>query len=406
MTSLRKQYKTAFMPESSAILFTPGPVQVPFGAKQVLARSFGHHRTASFESTVESVLQNLKPVFQTAGRVFVQATTGSGAMESAIINLLSPGEKVIVVDSGKFGERWAKMADTLGFTVKTIKVPWGQALAPSLLEQELKSHPDCRAVLTQVCETSTATLHPIEELARICHKLTDCLFMVDAITAVGAMNLPMDQWEIDVVVGASQKAFMLPTGLGFVALSERAWQLCKNSQSRRYYFDLLKEEEANQKGQTRFSSPVNLWCGLEWILERMLKFGLTNLFEQVSLYSKAVQLAAEPLGLKIYSQSPSPTVTALSLPDSMTAAEGKLLLKKLASHHHMTLAGGQDHLVGRILRVGHMGALTPNDHLRLVSAVGEELSVAGHDCDIPSALLAARSCLAPLEGKHAFGCES
>ena len=244
-------------------LLTPGPVPLHPEVQKILAEPMIHHRTPEFERTLKNVSEQLKDVFSARQPVFMHASTGTGAMESTIVNTLSPGDEVLVVVSGKFGERWAEMSKRLGLEVTPLMVEWGHAVDPQAIEKYLDAHPNTKAVFTQACETSTATVHPIREIAHVVSKRQSTIFIVDAITAVGAMELETDAWGLDVVIGGSQKAFMLPTGLSFITLSEKAWRFNERSLMPRFYWDLRAEKKSLEKGETHFSAAVSLVRALE-----------------------------------------------------------------------------------------------------------------------------------------------
>lgn len=358
-------------------LMAPGPVQLAPEVREALGEPMIHHRTPQFQQILERVLKALPAVFCTRNPVMMQTSTGSGGMEAALVNTLSPGEEVLCIDSGKFGERWVKMATTFGLKVHLLKVPWGEAVSMTALETALRQHSGVRAVLTQACETSTATLHDVQKLARLVRTLApQALIMIDAITAIGATPLLMDEWDLDVVVAGSQKAFMIPTGLAFVALSERAWAANKNCSMPRFYFDLAKELKSNQKGETLFSSAVSLINALDRVLPR---FAGANLQRQIAHCTRHAHVtrsvALDHLGLECYSQSPSSSVTALKVPPNI---DGLKWRKHLEAQYGITVMGGQDQLKGLILRIGHLGYVTDEDLRETLAALATSLRDMGH----------------------------
>ena len=345
----------------------PGPVALSDRVLGALASPMIHHRTPQFESELKTCLELLPWFFQTQQPVMMLPSTGSGAMEAALTNTLSPGDKVVSIVSGKFGERWAQMARGFGFHVIELQVPWGETIDLQILNNLLQQHKDLKALLSQACETSTATLHPVQEISQCLRKHSkDALLMIDAITAIGCTQLPMDAWDLDVVVAGSQKVFGLPTGLGFVALSERAWQASRTARAPQFYYDLKKELAANSKHQTRFSSPVSLIRALKVALEDFREMGLDALQKLAEARSKSVREGVEALGFSIFSQSPSPSVTAICVPNYLPGKQWRSLIE---SKYNLTLMGGQDQLEGKILRIGHMGALQVEDHFALIEAL-------------------------------------
>ncbi|MGE0526299.1 MAG: alanine--glyoxylate aminotransferase family protein [Bdellovibrionales bacterium] len=353
-------------------LLTPGPVPVPPDVLAAMSGKVLHHRTPEFERILLAAWSGLKYVFQTRQPVQILTGTGSAAMEAAIVNLLSPGDQVLCVVSGKFGERWAEICERFGVKTFRWNLKWGEAAALEAFEAQLKTHSQIRAVFTQVCETSTATVHPIHEMARAVRRITpQALFAVDAITAVGCMPLLMDEWELDVVIGGSQKAFMIPTGLGFIALSERAWMAQSQSRLPKFYLDLASERRANEKKETHFSTPTPLITGLRLVVERIQEVGLSQVIARASQLAECTRFMGEKLALPVFSRAPSSSVTALSVPDTVTSTD---LRDWMERECHITIMGGQDQLKGKIVRVGHMGDIRDNDML----ALGEALA-AGMD---------------------------
>lgn len=347
-------------------LFTPGPVQIPSEVLKEISEPMIHHRTKEFEAIFRETIDDLKQIFETEQRVFIQTATGSGAMESAIVNTLSPGEKVICINTGKFGERWVKMAKTFGLQVIELRVPWGHAVNSNDVDSALRLHPDARALFCQACETSTGVLNPIREIAQIKKSYPDLLLIVDAITALGVIQLPMDAWGIDVMVAASQKALMLPTGLGILAFSKKAWQACLDAKGPRFYWDLRNEDNANTKDQTMFSSSVALIRGLRIVLKRLLKMGLLELQSKTLEHSEETRNVLSKMGFTPFSYAPSPSISAFTPPPGI---DGEALQTRLQEEFFICVAGGQDDFKGKILRIGHMGALTKEDYQRLFLAL-------------------------------------
>ncbi|MBC7742830.1 MAG: alanine--glyoxylate aminotransferase family protein [Bdellovibrionaceae bacterium] len=336
---------------SNAILLAPGPVQLHPEVQKILALPMIHHRTPEFDLILRRVLENLKFLFQTKNSVFIHTATGSGAMESALVNLLSPGDEVLCIISGKFGERWAEMAEVYGAKVHRLDVEWGYAVEVEKVEKILLTNKKIKLVLTQACETSTATTQPVQALGQLVAKTT-ALLVVDGITAVGAFPLPMDQWQIDVLIAGSQKAVMLPTGLSFISLSEKAWKISETATCPRYYFDLRKELKANKNGETLFSSAVPLVRALDFILSRLKELGLEKHFAQLRRRADFTRDIARSMNLTLFSKAPSDSVTALQLPASIKGVE---LREQLEKKYEVTVMGGQDKEKGKIIRIGHMG---------------------------------------------------
>jgi aspartate aminotransferase-like enzyme len=352
------------------LLLAPGPVNLHPEVQRILSLPMIHHRTPEFDQILARVLKGLKLIFQTENQVFIHTSTGSGGMESLLVNTLSPGDKVLAIVSGKFGERWAEMAKVFGCEVSVVKVPWGQAVNPIEIETFLTSHPDTRAVLCQACETSTAVAHPIEDLGRMIAKLPNTLFLVDGITAVGAYQVQMDKWGIDGLVAGSHKAFMLPTGMSFVSFSEKAWSSVEKGKLPRFYFDVRREKKANDKGETLFSSPVPIIRALDYVLSEVQKNGLESLFKTIRRRAEMTRKFAPSLKLEIYAQSPSDSVTALKVPSHI---DSQKIRQHLETEHKITIMGGQDEAKGKIIRIGHMGFIEDRHMLRLFDKLGQTL---------------------------------
>ncbi len=340
------------------ILLAPGPVQLHPEVQNKLALPMIHHRTPEFDLILKNVLSLLKNLFGTKENVYILSSTGSGGMEALLINVLKPQAKVLAIVSGKFGERWADMAEAYGAKVHRLNINWGEAVSPKAIEKYLLENPDTDIVMTQACETSTATLHPIFEISQIVKK-TKALFLVDAITALGAMPIKMDEWSIDGLVAGSQKAIMLPTGVSLVSFSKKAWAVVENNPTPRFYFDLRFEQKANAKGETYFSSNVNLIRALEFVLTNIESTGgYDQLFNTIQRRMHYTHAMVEELGLELYSKNPSPTVTALKLPQ---AIDGTKFREQFEKKYAVTVMGGQDQLKGKVIRIGHMGYITDLD---------------------------------------------
>lgn len=350
---------------------TPGPVPVPADVLSALSSPIEHHRTPEFQKCLERVLSKLPSIFGTQQRAFMHVSTGSGGMESLLVNVLNPGDTVAAIVSGKFGERWADMAEAYGANVHRFEVRWGETAKPEAFAAWLKTLPrKPDLVLSQACETSTAVLHPIRELSRVVRShAPDSLFLVDAITALGALPLPMDEWDLDGIVGGSQKAFMLPTGLSFVAWSERAWKKIPTAKAPRFYFDIRTELEANRRGETGFSSAVPLVRALDVVFKNIESFGgIEHLYRRLDALASATREAAVTMGFELLAKSPSPSLTAIVAPQGLDGAKWRSLLE---TKYGIVLMGGQDSLKGKILRIGHMGHIEDADLVRTMKAVAE-----------------------------------
>lgn len=351
-------------------LMTPGPVPLHPDVEKILGEPMIHHRTPEFEACLRRTAEKLKEAFATVQPVFMHASTGTGAMESAIVNTLSPGDEVLCVVSGKFGERWAQMCKIFGLKTTVLNVNWGEAVKLEDLKRELDLHPEIKAVFTQACETSTATVHPIREMASLIKGREHTILIVDAITAVGAMLLEMDDWGLDVVIGGSQKAFMLPAGLSFIALSQKAWGFYEKSKLPKFYWDLKLEMKSLLKGETHFSSVVPLVRALDLSLQFLTSPRKSQTLTRIQNLAQATREAAPFLGFKIYSKSPSPSVTALIVPEGI---DSQKLRDHIEKEYNLTLMGGQDQLKGKILRIGHLGYISNEDMAALFEILYQAL---------------------------------
>lgn len=355
-------------------LMTPGPVPLPDEVLQSFARPMIHHRTPEFSEELAFVLRELKITFATSQPVLLVTSTGSGAMEAALTNTLSPGDEVLSVESGKFGRRWTQIARAHGLKVHRVPTQEGEAISPPAIDYALGQNPKVKAVMIQACETSTGTQNPVLEVAQRVRSHPEALLIVDAITALGAMELRMDDWGIDVVVAGSQKAFMLPTGLGFISLSERAWEFNRVARCPRFYFDLKAELEANKKGQTRFSSSVPHVRALKLVLENLNHNQGRTSQRRCHMLARATRCAIKELGLKVFSQSPSPSLTSIIVPEGL---DGEEIKQHIFKKFNISIAGGQGPLKGKILRIGHLGFIRDEDLVATIRDLGKSLLFMG-----------------------------
>ena len=374
-------------------LLTPGPTAVPPEVLLRMSQPLIHHRTPEFEALFAQVQEKLQWLFQTKRTVLILAASGTGAMEAAVSNTCSPGDTVIVVNGGKFGERWLKISQAFGAKVVELKVEWGAAVTVDAVAQALEAHPDARAVLIQASETSTTVLHPVEQISTLTRN-TNTLLVVDGITSVGATDTPMDRWGIDVLVTGSQKALMLPPGLAFLALSDKAWKRVEETQQPRYYFDLRREHKEQQKHTTAYTPAISLINGLHEVLRLMQEEGLEHIFARHSLLAAASRAAAQAMGLRLLAPaSPSPAATGIWLPDGV---DGSRLLKYMRDRMGVDIAGGQDHLKGKVVRVSHIGYAGPFDVITGISTLEMALRRFGQEIELGSGVRRAEEIL--LEG--------
>ncbi len=372
-------------------IYSPGPVDVSPYTSLEMARPILHHRTKEFEAIVSEVVEGLKYVFQTKGDVLIFASSGTGAMEGAVVNILNPGDKAICVRGGKFGERWSQLVAKFGGEPIDIDVQWGQAVDPSIIAGKLKADPSIKAVYMQASETSTGVASPIKEVADIVKKYDDTLLVVDGITAVGVMNLPMDEWGLDIVVGGSQKAWRLPPGLAFASVSDKAWGFVDKCTQPRYYFDWNKERKSLGKNTTAYTPAVSLLIGLRQVLSEIREEGLEALFARSASYAEAFRAGMKALGLNLFApDSPSDSITAVLGPEGLDTG---LIVKHLAAKYGITIAGGQDDAKGKIFRVSHMGYLDALDMITVVAAVEMTLKELGQSVELGVGVKAAQEVL-------------
>jgi len=366
-------------------LFTPGPVEIPVRILRAMSQVPPHHRTEVFRATYRKVSEDLKWLHQTAGEVLMLAASGTGAMEACVVNLMAPGEKALAIVGGKFGERWASICKAYGVPCETITAEWGHAVAPAELDRALAADAAITTVFAQQSETSTATLYDVEGFAKVT-KARGRRLVVDAITGVGVHPLPQDAWGVDVVVTGSQKGLMSPPGIATVSLAPWALEAIEGQKLPRFYFDLRKARKNLPAGETAFTPPVSLVFAVEEALAMMKEEGLEQVHRRHAACAAAMREGAKALGFSIFSKSPANSVTALLPPEGVDASA---VIKRLRETHGITVAGGQDHMKGKMLRVGHMGSYDLADMYVLLGALAECVASAGRPAT--GALEAARA---------------
>jgi len=370
-------------------LFTPGPTPLPEEVKLSQAKEIIHHRSSGFAGIFEEVRKGLGYVFQTKEEVLIFTASGTGAMEAVITNLFSLGDKVLVIRGGKFGERWAEIATNFGLQVIPLDVEWGNTIKPELIEEKLRQNSEVKGVFTQLVETSTGVVYDIETIAGIV-KAREAILVVDAISGLGAEVLYTDEWGVDVVVGGSQKALMIPPGLAFVALSPKAWKLRENSKLPRYYWDFKKAKKAQEKNQTPYTPAITLICALRESLELLKKEGWKNIIARHAKLAEATRQGVLALGLRIFSKAPSNVVTPIEIPQNI---EEKKLRGLMRDKYGVEVAGGQADLAGRIIRIAHLGWMESTDILVVLSALEMSLLELGYPLKPGKGLAAAEEVL-------------
>lgn len=371
-------------------LLAPGPTPVPPEALLAMAMPMIHHRAPDFVPVLDSAKKGLQWIYQTKNDVLILCSTGTGGMVGSVNNFLNPGDDVLVINGGKFGERWTKICQAYGMKVEELVVEWGYAVKPEQVEAALKKNPKIKAVFVQQTETSTGVNHDVKSLAEIVKK-SDALFVVDAISALVAHDIKTDEWGIDVLIGGSQKGLMLPPGLAFVSVSDKAWKLADAAKTPKFYFNFKKERENLAKNQTNFTSAVSLIIGLNSCIKMLQDEGIENVFKRHERLAKATRAAAAALGLALYpKENPSTSLTAIEAP---AGVDGQAIYKNLREKYGITGAGGQDKLKGKIFRVAHLGYADTFDVITAVAGIEMVLKGLGHPVKLGTGVAAAQEIL-------------
>jgi aspartate aminotransferase-like enzyme len=372
-------------------LLAPGPTPVPPEALMAMAMPIIHHRSPDFIPVLESAKEGLKWVYQTKNDVLILCSTGTGGMVGAVNNFFNASDKVLVINGGNFGERWVKICKSYGLSVTEIKVPWGHAVNPGQVEDALKKALGMKGVFIQASETSTGVYHDIKSVAEIVRRYDDTILVVDAISALVAHDLRTDEWGIDVMVGGSQKGVMLPPGLAFVSVSEKAWAKAESSTLPNFYFNFKAERKKLKDNQTNFTSPVTLIIGLNEAVKILRKEGLENAFRRHGKLAHATREAVKAMGLALYSkESPSNSVTAVEAPSGI---DGQTIYKTLRESYGVTAAGGQGQAKGKIFRIAHLGYAGIFDVITAVSAVEMTLKQLGYSIKLGTGVAIAEELL-------------
>ena len=349
----------------------PGPTPCPPEVLQAAGRQMINHRGKEFGEIIHSVTAKLKELFQTKNDVFLLTGSGTGGMEAAVVNTLSPGDKVLVVSNGFFGERFAEIPECYGAEVKRLSFEWGEPADPEAVRQALKASPGIKAVLVTHNETSTGVTNDLRSISTIVKEF-DKLILVDAISGLGSIDLPVDAWQCDVVVTASQKGWMVPPGLAMVSISDKAWQAHAKAKMPRYYWDFTKAKSYLEKGQTPWTPSVSTFFGLVVALDMMLAEGLPNIFARHARVANLARNGAKSNGLSLFPEEKyaSNTVTAIKASEKLNVAK---LLQILRDEHNVVLAGGQGNLSGKIFRIGHLGWITEDDIKEVLETIAKVL---------------------------------
>ncbi|MFY9911169.1 MAG: alanine--glyoxylate aminotransferase family protein [Candidatus Sulfotelmatobacter sp.] len=375
-------------------LFTPGPTPLLPAAQTAMAAFTAHHRTADFRSLFQRVLAEMKEFIGTKNNVLVMACSGTGVMEAAVSNLTSPGDKVLVLSAGKFGERWTGITKAFGCNVEVLTAPYGETF--SLSDIRAKITPDVRAVFVQATESSTGARHDVQGIAKIVRACgDDTLLVVDAITGLGTTHLDVDGWGVDFIIGGSQKALMIPPGLGYCAVSDRAWQRMETTKSPRFYFDLRKERKAAAKGEAANTPATSLFAALGAALEFIrgmgngdLAKGREILVDNAELCAEMTRSGVQALGLKLFATSPAAALTAISAPEGMDSGK---IIKEFRESFDAVVANGQGEMKGQIFRIAHIGYYDYLDTIGILAALEHVLArVSGKPVEYGAAVRAAQ----------------
>jgi aspartate aminotransferase-like enzyme len=373
-------------------LFTPGPTQLLPSAQLAMASATMHHRTAEFRAIYSRVLADLKTFVGTKNDVVLFTASGTGAMEAAVANLTSPGDKVLVVSAGKFGERWEGLAKAYGCAFETVRAPYGETVTPQMVREKLK--PDHRVLFIQATESSTGVRHDIEGIARLL-KGTETLLVADAITGLGTTHFDVDGWGIDVIIGGSQKAVMIPPGLAFCGVSDRTWARMETAKNPRYYFDLRKERKNGAKGESSYTPStalvVALAAALDYIREQGggdLATGRKLLVDNAETAAAMTRAAARALGLKLFSaSSPGAALTAIASPDGVDSSD---IVKAFRNQFGAIVANGQGEMKGQLIRIAHLGYYDYLDTIAAIGALEQVLAGMGRPIELGAGLQAAQ----------------
>jgi len=365
----------------------PGPTPCPPQALQAMGKQMINHRGKEFGEILNSVTTKLRQVFQTTGDVFLLTSSGTGGLEAAIVNILSPGDRVLAISCGAFGDRFGDIAEQYGAKVKRLNFEWGKPVDPEALSRVLRANDDIKAVLVTHNETSTGITNDLSKISSVVKEF-DKLLLVDAISSLGCIDLPTDNWHCDIVVTGSQKGWMVPPGLAMVSLSEKAWQAHNQARMPRYYWDFTKARDYLQKGQTPWTPAISICYALNSTLDLMLSEGLTNVFARHSRIAQMTRNGIRSLGLSLFSEDSyaSNTVTAVSAvgreggkndPTDYLAAEPQIDVAKLTQilrdEYDVVIATGQGRLAGKIFRIGHLGLVKESDIKTILEALAKAL---------------------------------
>jgi aspartate aminotransferase-like enzyme len=368
-------------------LMAPGPTPVPSEVLLAMAQPMIHHRTREYEALFVEVRAGLKKLFQTQADVVPLACSGTGAMEAAVVNTLSAGDTVLLVRAGKFGDRWLEICRAFGLTVVELTAPFGQTVPAERVGAALRAHAGVKAVLTQHSESSTGVLHDVRGYAQATRG-TDAILIVDAVSSLGIADLQMDAWGVDLVVAGSQKGLMLPPGVAFCALGEKAWAKSVTSTLPKYYLNLTEERKCVVRNEAHFTPAVSIIVGLRQVLRMLEGEGLANVFKRHDRLARATRAGAEALGLELFCKAtPSPALTAVVAPRGV---DSEKIVALYSQAHNITIAGGQGEMKGTVFRLGHMGYAAEFDVIIALAALEQVLADLGQPVDFGASVRAAQ----------------
>ncbi len=353
-------------------LLTPGPTPLLPSALHAMMGADIHHRTEDFRNLYKGVLADLKTALGTSNDVLVLVASGTGGLEAATQNFFSPGDEVLVCSAGKFGERWVELMKAYGMNATVLTAPYGDVVRPEALEQALARNKNLKGVFVQASETSTGAQHDVKRMG-LAVKKTDAIFVVDAITGIGTMPLDIDGWGLDVVIGGSQKAFMIPPGLAFLSVSAKAWRHADSAKAPRFYFDLKRERKSAANGESTWTPNIALLLAFAEALKYINSIGMDKLIENAQLLAKATRDAIGELGLELFSTSPGSSVTAVRAPSGMDSG---VIVKEFRSRFNAIITNGQGSMKGQIFRLAHLGYFDFHDLFAIVAEL--ELILAAH----------------------------
>ena len=372
-------------------LMAPGPTPVPPNVLLAMAQPMIHHRTPAYDALFAEIRAGLKRLFQTSQEVIPFASSGTGGMEAALVNTLSPGDTALVLSAGRFGERWEDLGKAYDINLIRVSAPWGETVSAQAMAEALQRNPAAKAVFMTHSESSTGVLHDVRGMAGVTRG-TGAICVVDAVSSLGIADLSMDAWGVDIVVAGSQKGLMLPPGLSFCALSEKAWGHVRASRLPKFYFDLTEEAKAVAQGEAHFTPAVSIMLGLREVLRMLDEEGLANVFRRHDRLARATRAGVEALGLALFPKAtPTPSLTAVVAPP---AVDSENVLSTYSTSHNITIAGGQGKLKGKVFRLGHMGYVAEFDVITALSALEQVLQELGHPVDWGASVRAAQKVFA------------